>query len=521
MLYNDISKYLEGNYNDVITKDNRFEVFYHLSETRKSLFNWYPFRNNTKLLEIGAECGALTGLFCEKCSLVTSLVDNAEELEIIKKRHKQFDNLEVKIGYNFQELHKKYDYIVIVGKLEYMAKGSKSVLSYTQKLLELLPFLADDGTMLIATENRYGLRYFCGERDPITNKPFAGLNRYLNGSTGYMFSRNELIEIMQGLPEMEYKFYYPAPDYKFPELIYTDKNLPKKNMQERVRNYSLDKTTLVMYEKRLYDDIVDNNVFPFFSNSFLIECNRKSIFADVNYVALSTDRGEEHGFITAVCENNIVKKMALYSKGVESLKVLTNNIEEIYKRGVHVVPHEFSNSMISMPFYDIPTLSEYLKDTIKNEPNKFIELFDLLYKEILKSSEEVKESECFAVNPDTEYWGPILKKAYIDMIPINCFFDGEKIIFFDQEFMKDNFPAGYIMFRALKYTYQFMPFANSIVPLESMKKKYNLVDTWDYYKKIEIDFVKENRNMDTYKEFWNWSKIDNKIIQENLRKFDK
>jgi len=517
-----ISKYVESSsnedYNDIIANDKRFEVFYNLSETRQSLFNWYPFKNNAKLLEYGGELGALTGLFCQKCEFVTSLADNEEKAEIIKKRHRKFKNLEVKVGYSMKELNIQYDYIVILDKLAYMCNGSKRVADYVEKLKLLLPYIKEDGTLLIATDNRYGLRYFCGEKDPITNIPFAGLNRYLDGSDGYMFSKNELITMINNLPNMKYKFYYPLPDYRFSQLIYTDNILPDKELKERVINYSLDKSTLVMSEKRLYEDIIDNEVFPFFANSFLIECNRKNIFSNINYAALSTDRERERAFVTMIEKNNVVTKKALFESGIEKLKLSIDNIKDIFNRGIQVVPHKFVDNTLVMPYIELPTLSKCLNNALKNNVPKFFELFDLLYDQILKSSEkvELKESTCFFENSDKEVWGPILKKAYIDMIPINCFFDGKNIIFFDQEFVKENFPASYIMFRALYYTYSFMNFANDIVPLNDMKEKYNLTNIWDYYKKVEFDFISRNRNFNTYSHFWEMRGVNLSQIKTNI-----
>lgn len=519
-----ISKYIEscsdGNYNSVIANDKRFEIMYNLAETRQALFSWYPFKKGAKLLEFGGEFGALTGLFCEKCKVVTTLVDNKKQADIIKKRHKKFDNLEVKIGYYIEELNIKYDYIVILDKMAYMCSGSKRVTDYIEKLKNIVEFLKEDGTLLIATDNRYGLKYFCGEREPITHVPFAGLNRYLEGSDGYMFSKNELITIVNNLHNMKCKFYYPLPDYKFPQLIYTDNILPDKELKERLINYSLDKSSLIMAEKRLYEDIIENKVFPFFSNSFLIECNRKNIFSDINCSILSVDREHEHGFVTTIHENGEVRKKSAYKEGKENVKLLVDNVNNIAKHGVLTVKHELIDDSVVMPYIKLPTLSKCLINALKKDLTGFLNLFDLLYEEILKSSEQVelKDSNCFFINSNPEYWGPILKKSYIDMIPVNCFFDGKNLIFFDQEFVKENFPAGYTMFRAIYYTYSFIHFANGLVPLKEMKARYNLAQTWEYYKEIENQFVAKTRDFSTYGEFWKLRGVNDNQIKENVKR---
>ena len=88
--------------------------------------------------------------------------------------------------------------------------------------------------MLIAVENRYGLKYFCGAPEPHTGIPFSGINGYPYGSSGYSFSRKEMIDILESAGFRHYKFYYPLPDYKLPQLIYSQDYIPQAGLRERV-----------------------------------------------------------------------------------------------------------------------------------------------------------------------------------------------------------------------------------------------------------------------------------------------
>src|SRR3989338_8758365 len=81
-----------------ITKDKRWPILYHLSTCRRNLLEWYPFKNNAHLLEIGAGCGALTGLFCEKVKRVKVVELSKRRAEIIEKRHKDKKNLDIYVG---------------------------------------------------------------------------------------------------------------------------------------------------------------------------------------------------------------------------------------------------------------------------------------------------------------------------------------------------------------------------------------------------------------------------------------
>ena len=41
--------------------------------------------------------------------------------------------------------------------------------------------------------------------------------------------------------------------------------------------------------------------------------------------------------------------------------------------------------------------------------------------------------------------GVILKRGYIDLIPLNAFYDGEEYLFYDQEMYVENLPAKSIL----------------------------------------------------------------------------
>lgn len=510
----------DEDYSAVLEKDRDWDIFHQLAKTRESILNWYDFNENSNALEIGSGYGAITGLLCDRCKTVTCVESQTYKAEALARRYKNRTNMDIYVG-NILDMNfdRKFDYIVMLGILEYQGSGSKGKEQYIAFINRIKELLADNGKILIATENRYGIRYFCGEKEPFSDIPFYGINRYPNGCDAYAFDRRELIDIVRE-SGLQYKFYYPVPDYKHAQMIFTDEYLPKSSLRERIVPYYKDKLTLVALEKDLYDDLVANNVFPFFANSFLLECGFDNHFCDVYSAALSTDRGSEHGFATVIKENN-VEKRALDKIGCTSLKVIYDNMKNIEKHGINIVRHDLESMKLSMPFINKKTLSDMLKEALRNDKEKFIEMFDLLYEQILKSSEHVddkynalRKSAC-----DIRNYGTILRKAYIDMIPINCFYDEGKLIFFDQEFVRDSFPASYTMFRALKYTYSFITFANGIVPLQRMKARFGLIELWEDYVLEEKEFIRKNRDFKTYGSFWERATVNKRDIIANIKAF--
>ena len=86
--------------------------------------------------------------------------------------------------------------------------------------------LKRNGKILIDIENRFGLKYWCGANEDHTGIAFDGIKNYPNSKAIKTFSKLELKELANKC-KMNINFYYMFPDYKFPQVIYTDKSLEK------------------------------------------------------------------------------------------------------------------------------------------------------------------------------------------------------------------------------------------------------------------------------------------------------
>jgi phosphorylcholine metabolism protein LicD/2-polyprenyl-3-methyl-5-hydroxy-6-metoxy-1,4-benzoquinol methylase len=518
----DIKKYISqshsNDYDNIIREDDRWEVFYHLSSMRTSLFNWYDFKEGAELLEIGGGFGALTGLFCQKCTNVTTVESNIFRAEAIQQRYADLENLNIFVGQIENIIFKeKFDYIILVGMLEEVSyQGIKKLSQYLQRLSN---FLKPEGKLLIAVENRFGIRYFCGAVESTTGRPFAGLNPSPEGKNRSGFSKKEMIDLLKESGLRNHKFYYPLPDYKLPQLIYSEQFLPQSELRERLIPYYTNPRTLVAKENEIYDDLVDNNVFEFFSNSFLIECALDSQFSTAIFAAVTTDRGKENGFATIIHQDETVVKRPLFQEGQKNARKIYENIKELKDCGIGVVPHDWEQNSLIMPYIQAPTLSDYLSTIISSDKEQFLMLIDKLYDCILHSSEHV-EAHMNVLNKDNTHaldFGVILKNAYLDMIPFNCFYMEGNLLFFDQEFIEAFYPAKYVLFRALKYIYLSNPSIEHIVPLYLLKKKYGLMDFWSLFEREESKFVSDNRKYEIYKNFYRWSNVDKKQILKNQK----
>lgn len=255
----------------VLKKDDRWPILYHLSDIRHNLLDWYPFGKDSSVLEIGAGCGAITGVLCKNAGQVTCVELSKRRSMINAERNKKYDNFEIMVG-NFEDIKidKKFDYVTLIGVLEYSPSYIKSGDSFDSMLEKIKGFLKPNGKVIIAIENKFGLKYFAGASEDHTGKMFDGINNYDGINSVKTFTKKELTKVLtkNGFDNLEY--YYPMPDYKLPEVIYSDEYLPKAgDLRNMVKVYDRDRFEL-FNEDVVYDQLCDDELIDYFANSFLV-----------------------------------------------------------------------------------------------------------------------------------------------------------------------------------------------------------------------------------------------------------
>ena len=130
--------------------------------------------------------------------------------------------------------------------------------------------LSDKGRLVIAIENRLGLKYFAGCTEDHSGKLFDGLEGYRNGGHAETFSKKELQDMIKESGFAKPKFYYPYPDYKLPLSIYSDNYLPKVGeLSNNLNNF--DRQRLQVFdEAKVFDSVIEAGLFGELCNSFLI-----------------------------------------------------------------------------------------------------------------------------------------------------------------------------------------------------------------------------------------------------------
>lgn len=260
---------------EILENNPNWAMRYHLTPVRENLLSWYDFNQNGNLLEIGAGCGAVTGVFCDKLKSVVAIELSKRRAEIISERHKDKNNLTVYAGnLNDIKLAEKFDYITLIGVLEYAGRFTHTDNPFVDFLKNVKESLKDNGTLIVAIENKFGLKYWAGVREDHTGRFFDSIENYPKQKDIQTFGKEEIKSIFKEAGFEKIDFYYPMPDYKLPTEIFSDEYHPtmKHNLgvgMFPVQDFS-NQREILFNEKLAMDNIVKNKQFDFFANSFLI-----------------------------------------------------------------------------------------------------------------------------------------------------------------------------------------------------------------------------------------------------------
>ncbi len=447
---------------ELLVSDNNWAVLYHCSKIRENILDWYPFKKDASLLEIGAGCGALTGMFSRKVSSVTCIELSERRSLINAYRNKKCNNIKIVLG-NFQdiEITEKYDYITLIGVWEYAERYLDGVNPYLSMLERLKGYLNPDGKLLIAIENKTGLKYWNGAQEDHTGKMYSGLNDYVDDEGVRTFSHQEIEDMLSTVGYDDYKFYYPVPDYKLPDTIYTDERLPKPG---EIRTYKEDFSSpriYNFYDATIQDQICQDGMFSYFSNSFLVECG--ALPENVIYAKYSrTIRKEPYAVSTVISKRDkdyFVQKRAMTVAAQKHIETMLTK----QACGLH-------NIQAAKMYMDHGTcVTEYIEgqdlDSTLYRYRNDVEVFVHEAKKIFETYFKPTEDEMIDFIPTDEYKrlfgdavikeAKCLKATNIDLILSNLRLTSEgKVYCIDNEWVYDfPIPYGYVVWRAASQLY--------------------------------------------------------------------
>lgn len=424
-----------------------------------------------------------------------------------------------------------YDYIVGIDIIE-ESRESLRLLKLCHALLK------KDGRMLIGAENRYAVRYMCGDRDPYTNHNFDGIENYRRLSdadwdsiAGRCYSMSELKLMLSQAGFENDKFYSVMPSLQETQLVYAEGYEPVEELAMRyfpLYNYP---DSVFLEEQYLYTDLIKNGMFHKMANAYIIECSMDGQLDDTLHATISLDRGHDNALVTSICEHdgvrNVIKK-AVYEEGIHKLKEMQDNLNDLHARGINVVVSSVENDTFIMPYVDAPVAMNELKAIAKKDKNAFLKAMDDMNELILNSSEHTGIiSEKDRNSADGRDLGPILERGYIDMVPLNCFYDGtiedsrSRFIYYDQEFYWDNCPAKAIMYRSISIIYDGTDKEfERIMPRTELLDRYGLAECEDLWQRMSSRFTETLRNQKQLRPYYENKRVDGRILYTNREKIN-
>lgn len=281
---------------------------YHLTRKRAQLLAGFDFDPTMTVLEVGCGCGSITRILGERFGRVISVEGNVHRARLARLRTRDLDNVTV-ICAPFEEIQftQKFDAIACIGVFEYSGSFVKSDTPYRTVLRYFDDMLVENGVLILAIENQFGLKYFNAADEDHWGAPYTGIEGYhRHPNSVRTFGQKELTSLVSE-NFRDIRYFYPYPDYKLPDLIVADDFLRSGEAGEmisqvRSRDYTSNRTAN-FEEAATVLELAKNDLLAPMANSFILVAGKQEIrgveFAQ-EAIAFSSNRARPFGTVTRV-----------------------------------------------------------------------------------------------------------------------------------------------------------------------------------------------------------------------------
>ncbi len=258
---------------------------YHFNARRANLLRPISDLLRGSVLEIGAGCGAISRFAGECGAEVIALEGSHIRARIAAERCRDLPNVSVVCDrFDLFSIKKKFDTILLIGVLEYAkifapADQADPVQWMLKSARELL---APAGCLIVAIENKLGLKYFAGCTEDHIGVPYYGIEGLYRAKEAITFGRKELAGRLSAAGLIEQRLLLPFPDYKIPEVILDAEACESNEFDTSAflglstgRDYA-GPTPLAFSQALVWQALSDNGIVPDLSNSFLFVCSAEA-----------------------------------------------------------------------------------------------------------------------------------------------------------------------------------------------------------------------------------------------------
>ena len=417
---------------------NEFKIINDLSEMRRNIISWYPFSKEDTVLQLNANCEQIT--------------------EELRRKVKNVVTTEL----NSDKITGKYDYIIIIG-IEDFQENLENILRNIKSNLN------ENGKILIALDNKYGVNNICKIKDVHSSiKSKITTNRY---------SLKQAIYEIENAGFKSKKIYYPLTDYKFTNVLFTDKQQISGNDISRNIVYNNEKNIKFFEQNDLFKELLEekNPLFKELVNSYFIEIfNNEYVENGINLVSYSNMRKKEYRIKTIV-EDDFVYKYPENDSSKLHIQNIKNNIDIMKKLNIKSLDNYDEEKIISK-YTKGETLDKTILKMLKTNKKEAIDLVLRFKKYLYEKLEDGDKNNNVFEKYGIEYDKDILNNIKItqyglwDLIFQNCFFIDNELYFYDQEWKEENLPIDFILYRSIKY----FDGVNDYIPIEELFEKVGL-----------------------------------------------
>lgn len=514
-----------------------------IRELPKGLIKWYEFHRGSRALFVtgGIEaCESLSEALGES-GLIVDTIDISSLTESVSTQTE-----EVSGSGQMGETDTLYDYIVMAGALE--RSGNPEAV-----LRALRNMLSPTGRLLLGADNRLGIRYFCGDRDIFTERNFDSIENYVRINVadrerlgGRAYAGSELTEMLENAGFTQHRFYSVLPELERPQVLYAEDYLPEEELEVRIFPQYHFPDTVFLEEERLYTTLIQNGLFHAMANGYLVECSPDETYANVRQVTVSMERGRGNAMFTVIRRDGKVEKRPVYAEGYKKLDCLMENNVYLQQHGVKMVDAVREKNAFVMPYVQGEPVTDYFRRLLCEDRELFLQQLDRFWKLIQHSSEHVPYEEvnweqfepewqkrkpddpnkdkwrkvAFGSEEEQENLGIILKRGYIDLVSLNCFFTDGDFVFYDQELYVENLPAKVILKRTIDFIYRGNTQLEMILPLNQVLERYRLVEYMELWATFTWHFLNDLRNDTELSGYHNMYRRDVGVIHSNRQRMN-
>ncbi len=454
--------------------DDDLQYYLLFSKNRLNIIKWYEFTKSPKILDLSPNFGELDEYLSSIGSKLDIISESKKRAEVIGKRCSKCDNVEIFVGaLDKVELKEKYDYIIIIGEVD--KDSLKAKLKYAKALLN------KNGKILLSFDNKLGMKYWTGLKEQQPDRYYS-----IVGSTRGV----ALHDIKKYLDryELKYKLYFPLPDYRITNVIFSEDRLPDfDSLISRYSEYYFSDDHANFIQSLAMAQLVNDNPNNFCSmaNSFFLEIGKNTIKNDTVYVNFELIRRDKYHIMT-IMKDKYVYKSCNFPESKNHVEQIKRNIDIINKNKINTLDSYNDEGIVSKISKE-QTLDKVMTALYKNdEVDEMYELFDRFIEDVVKKQEEIVQPENTVFkkydidiedNNDFHY----VKDGLIDLLTQNTFFIDKKFFVYDQEWMEQNVPIEFIIYRNIIYNITFC--INGLC--DELYRKYGIDKYIEVFKQLE------------------------------------